>query len=128
MWFSAYHSGGGARWTASRRIFCGLTRVQFRDYFNRQPGKPTSPTGYGQLRWRGQVSVVTGSAAGRAPGPWNRNRWCGSESEIVAQIDLAHALVFEDGRRVAFGNDFAVVDDVRAVTDSQGFANVMVGD
>src|SRR6266545_4440967 len=51
-----------------------------------------------------------------------------SQSEALAQVDLAGPRVVREVLGRALQQDAALVHDVRAVRDAQGLANVMVGD
>ena len=51
-----------------------------------------------------------------------------SDSEVVAQINLADAIICQDGFGIAFGYDLSFTDYVCFLTNVEGFANVMVGE
>ncbi len=51
-----------------------------------------------------------------------------SDLEVVPEIDGANFLIGEYICRTAFGNQFAVAQDIRAIADAQGFANIVISD
>ena len=52
----------------------------------------------------------------------------GLQSEMLAQVDAAHALIGNDGLGRAAFEHAPFADDVGAVADTQGFADTVVGD
>src|SRR6185436_11787336 len=79
------------------------------------PRASPSPRGTDQTRSR---SATRG---------WARGRSC-SHAEVFAEIDLAHVGVGHDLVGCAFGEHGALADDVGAVADAQGLADVVVRD
>ena len=60
---------------------------------------------------------------------WSYSAGCpASETEVAAQINAPNLFVFENGRRLAGGDDATIGNDVGAIADVERFADVVIGD